>query len=193
MYHFKKAETSEELEQVFRLNHDVFAGELRQHHPSDEGRLVDKFHEKNLYLIALEDERVIGMLTTHDEPPFSVADRLADPRVLEPFGRIVEVRLLAIEPEHRNRQVLTGLFTLLYENVHTYDSIAISGYVEQSPMYYKLGFQALGPAVTSGKAQYIPMAAKIVELRARATMWERKLEKWMKQSAARGAGEAEGS
>src|SRR5260221_14017284 len=146
MYHFKKAETEKELEQVFRLNHDVFAGELQQHHPTDEGRLVDKFHEKNLYLIALEDERVIGMLTTHDQPPFSVADRLADPRVLEPFGRIVEVRLLAIEPEHRNRPGLTGPFTLVYQKVHTYVSIAVSGEVDESPTYWKLGLQVVGPA-----------------------------------------------
>jgi len=42
MYSFKKAETQDELDQVFRLNHDVFAGELRQHSTSEEGRLVDK-------------------------------------------------------------------------------------------------------------------------------------------------------
>jgi len=185
MYRFKKAETEAELEQVFRLNHDVFAGELRQYNPSDERRLVDKFHEKNLYLIALEEDQVIGMLTTHDQPPFSVADRLADPKVLEPYGRIVEVRLLAILPEHRNRFVLSGLFTLLYENVHTYDSIAISGYVEQAAMYHKLGFHDLGPPVASGKANYIPMAATIEELRKRAVVWNRTLDRWMKQAAAK--------
>ncbi|HEV8145422.1 MAG TPA: GNAT family N-acetyltransferase [Bryobacteraceae bacterium] len=185
MYRFKKAETDAELEQVFRLNHDVFAGELRQHSTSEEGRLVDKFHLKNLYLIALEDDRVVGMLTTHDQPPFSVADKLADVSVLEKYGRIVEVRLLAIEPEHRNRLVLSGLFSLLYEHVHTYDSLAISGYVEQAAMYHKLGFHDLGPPVTSGKAQYIPMAATIEELRKRAVVWNRTLDRWMKQAAAK--------
>ena len=68
MYSFRKAETEAELEQVFRLNHEVFAGELRQHHTNTHGILVDKFHDKNSYLIAMAHQQVIGMLTYHDQP-----------------------------------------------------------------------------------------------------------------------------
>ena len=54
MYRFKKAETQAELDQVFRLNHDVFAGELGQYEEQSERRLIDKFHCKNLYVIAMD-------------------------------------------------------------------------------------------------------------------------------------------
>jgi len=125
------------------------------------------------------------MLTTHDQPPFSVADKLADPRVLEKYGRIVEVRLLAIGPEHRNRLVLSGLFSLLYEHRSTPTITGDFGYVEQAAMYHKLGFHDLGPPVTSGKAQYIPMAGDDRRNAKARSGLDRTLDRWMKQAAAK--------
>src|SRR5271154_941224 len=101
-YRFKAAETPDEFEQIFRLNHAVFAGELDQHPAQPGDRLVDKFHDRNQYVIALAGDQVIGMISTHDKPPLSVAAKLADPALLDAFGRLLEVRLLAVEPAHRN-------------------------------------------------------------------------------------------
>jgi len=173
MYRFKPAETEAELEQIFRLNHDVFAGELRQYTENEAARLVDKFHDKNRYWIALDGDRVVGMISAHDQPPFSVAGRLADPNVLAPFGRLAEVRLLAIDPAHRNGKVLAGLFLALYEGVRDHDALAISGVVEESPMYRRLGFRDLGPPVRTGEAEFIPMIVPIAELAERQTRWKR--------------------
>jgi hypothetical protein len=92
-YRFKKAETPEEFEQIFRLNYAVFAGELEQHPAQPGERLVDKFHDRNRYVIALAGDEVIGMIAVHNQPPFSVAAKLADPRVLDGYGRLLEVRL----------------------------------------------------------------------------------------------------
>src|SRR5204862_76063 len=64
--------------------------------------------------------RVIGMVSTHDQPPFSVADRLTDPSILErPGTRPLEVRLLAIEPARRNSTVVLGLMMSVYEHAQT--------------------------------------------------------------------------
>ena len=178
MYRFKRVETQDELEQVFRLNHRVFASELGQHREREEGLLVDKFHSKNTYLVALSDDRVVGMLSVHSEAPYSVESRLSDRRLLEPFGRCAEVRLLAVEPEHRTGMVITGLFMLMFQEVHEFDSVVISGIVEQVAMYRKFGFRDLGPPVKEGEAFFIPMAVTIEQLRQHAPRWRSRLARW---------------
>src|SRR5262245_14530895 len=86
-YAFKLADTDEELEQIHRLNYRTFVEEIPQYPDASGGRLVDKFHAKNTYFIALVDARVVGMLSVHDQPPFSVAGRMRDPSLLERPGR----------------------------------------------------------------------------------------------------------
>jgi hypothetical protein len=178
MYRFKKAETADELEQVHRLNHSVFASELGQYEERRGGVLVDKFHDKNTYLIALVDDRVIGMISIHGEPPYSVESRLPHPDALAPFGRCAEVRQLAVEPGHRSGMVITGLFILMFQEAHAYDAIVISGIVEQAPMYHKFGFEDLGPPVASGDASYIPMAVTKANLQKSGERWRSRLTKW---------------
>ena len=52
-YCFKPAETEAEFEQISRLNHQVFAEEAGQYPASAASVLVDKFHHKNQYVIAV--------------------------------------------------------------------------------------------------------------------------------------------
>ena len=135
-YVFKRAETSAELEQVHRLNYRTFVAEIPQHHDPGDGRLVDKFHDKNTYFIALRDEQVVGMISVHDQPPFSVAERLSDPSLLtRPGNRPIEVRLLAIAPEQRKSTVLIGLVYQLYEyaRANGYTHVYISGLEDRLP------------------------------------------------------------
>ena len=101
---FKRAESAAEFEQVHRLNHEVFAVEVGQYPPVRGGRLVDKFDRKNAYHLAIREDQLVGMVAVHDEPPFSIADRLADPGLLDRLpGRALEVRLLALRPEVRGK------------------------------------------------------------------------------------------
>ena len=105
-YVFKRAETRQEFEQIHQLNFRTFVHEIPQHSDPGTGRLVDKFHDKSAYFIVVREGRVVGMVSSHDQPPFSVADRLPDPEILErPGTRPLEVRLLALEPDTRNSTV----------------------------------------------------------------------------------------
>ena len=116
-FRFKRAETDAELEQVHRLNDETFVREVAQYADSGTGRLVDKFHDKNTYLIAMLGDELVGMVVVHDRPPFSVADRLPDPSVLNGLdGRPMEVRLLAVRPGHRRGPVFSGLLWALREH-----------------------------------------------------------------------------
>ena len=151
-YLFKRAETSQEFEEIHRLNHRTFVEEIPQHEGTENGLLIDKFHDKNSYFIVLRGGRLVGMLSTHDRVPFSVADRLPDPRILaQPDIRPLEVRLLAIEPTERNSMLFFGLIWCQYEYAKAagYTHIFISGVQERVELYESLGFVALGPAVPS--------------------------------------------
>jgi hypothetical protein len=179
-YQFKLAETDAEVDQVHRLNYETFVREVAQHPDPGTGRLVDKFHHKNTYLIAIHRDDVVGMAAVHDRPPFSVADRLRDPSVLKrPGQRPMEVRLLAVRPGCRRGPVFSGLIWAIREYAlrfgHTH--LLISGLKDLVPLYTKLGFRALGPAVPCGRASFVPMTLDLDQppecLRRKITRWER--------------------
>jgi aspartate aminotransferase-like enzyme/N-acyl-L-homoserine lactone synthetase len=168
-YVFKQADASHEFEAIHRLNYQTFVEEIPQHAAAEPGRLIDKFHDKNVYFIALRDGRVVGMVSAHGQPPFSVASRLSDPSILErPGARPMEVRLLAVEPRERNTAVVIGLLWSFYEyaHAHGYTDLYISGVVERLGLYQRLGFLPLGPAVTCGSASFVPMTVPFTRLQA---------------------------
>ena len=166
-YQFTVASTPDQLEQVYRLNYAAFVVELGQHRDDGSGRLVDKFDQKNIYLVALRAGRVVGMVTVHGEPPFSTAQRLPDQSLLDSIGgKPLEVRLLTIDPEERQRMVFAGLLWHVQEYAAEkgYTHLLISGYVKRLAIYERLGFRALGPPVPSGNAQYVPMILALSEM-----------------------------
>ena len=159
-YTFKQAQTEAEFEQVHRLNHATFVVEVGQYGDTGERRLVDKFHHKNIYFIAILEGEIVGMVSAHDRPPFSIADRLSGPEVLDRLGgHPIEVRLLAIQPDSRHGLVFPGLLLAIHEHAirNGCTHVLISGIQQRLPLYRKLGFRALGPAVSHGQAWFVPM------------------------------------
>ena len=67
---FKFASTEAEMEQIHRLNHRTFAGEIPQHAARSDGRLVDRFHAENTYGICLRQGRLAGMIACRGARPF---------------------------------------------------------------------------------------------------------------------------
>jgi len=158
------AESDEELEQLHRLNYQTFVDELPQHAETGNGQLVDKFHDKNIYFVALSDGRAVGMLAVHDRPPFSIEDKMSDPESLLTLGaRPLEVRLMAIDPEHRATKLFAalGYAVFQYARRNHYSHMLISGFVDRLRMYQRLGFRELGPPVRSGGVVFVPMVAMI--------------------------------
>ncbi len=174
---FKEAETPEEIRQIHLLNHRIFAEEIGQHSPTSNHQLIDRFHSRNRYFIACKDGALVGMISVHDGPDFSVASRLRDPSVLDRLRAPLEVRLLAILPEFRNRSLLAGLLWQIYRfaSADNYSDLIISGIVERQPMYEKMGFRPMGPPVTQGAAAFLPMRLSLdstpAEVRSRKTLY----------------------
>src|SRR5258705_13180024 len=99
-YTVKLAETEQEYLGIRRLKN------LRQRARGSTKLLPDSFEGKSRYIIALRDGEVIGMVAIHDQQPFSIAQRLPDASLPDRIaGKKLEVRLLAIDPAHRNRMV----------------------------------------------------------------------------------------
>lgn len=173
LYVYKRAESAAEFEQIHAINYATFVREIPQHRDSGEGRLVDKFHDRNLYFIALRGDKVVGMLAVNDQPPFSIASRLPDPSILTVRGlRPLEVRLLAVLPEERGGVVFAGLACSVLQHVRSsgHTHLFISGFENRLPLYEGLGFQALGAAVGPEGSRFVPMCltvSRMKELHAR--------------------------
>lgn len=157
---FKLATEPQEIEQIHRLNYRTFVEEIPQHAPNPEGRLVDRFHEENTYVIGVADGRVVAMLALRGKRPFSLESKLPDlDNHLPPGRRVVEVRLLAVEPDRRRGSVFHQLFVFAAEHclVQGYDLAVISGTTRQIRLYRHVGFEPFGPLVGKEGAQFQPM------------------------------------
>ncbi|MBI3416756.1 MAG: GNAT family N-acetyltransferase [Verrucomicrobia bacterium] len=157
---FKIATTASEFDQIHQLNYRTFVEEIPQHPKNPHGRLVDRFHAENTYLICLREAELIGMLAVRGQRPFSLDQKLANlDSYLPPGHRIVEVRLLAIKSGFRHGPILPGLLKLLAHFCipQGYDLAIISGTKRQQKLYRHLGFVPFGPQVGGGEAVFQPM------------------------------------
>src|SRR5215210_7090995 len=141
---FKIACEASELEQIHRLNHATLAEEIPQHPRSVDGTLVDRFHDQNTYVVALDGDRVVGMLAVRTDRPFSLDAKVPDLDSYLPAGRSVcEVRLLAVRSEYRRGTVFRGLMRLVIRHCLSlgFDTAVISGTVRQLKLYDHMGFK----------------------------------------------------
>lgn len=156
----KVASEAWEFEEIHRLNHRTFVEEIPQHAPNPDGRLVDRFHAENTYLIVLRDRTLVGMVALRAKRPFSLDGKLPNLDALLPAGRRpIEVRLLSVLPEFRKTSVFVSLFEAAVRRGldDGYDLAVISGTTRQLKLYRHLGFTPFGPRVGTPEAPYQPM------------------------------------
>ena len=159
-YLFKIATEPEELRQLRALNYRTFVEEIPQHHTNPEHSLTDRFEQESTHFICRSGDAVIGMVAVRCNRPFSLDGKLPNlAAYLPPHHSACEVRLLAIEPQHRKGRVLAGLVGLLYQfcEARGHDLVLISGTTRQIKLYEHMGFTAFGPLVGTPGAQYQPM------------------------------------
>ncbi len=167
LYEFRQMKTDSDFEEIHRLNYKTFVVEIPQHPPNPEEMLVDKFHEKNLYFGAFRGANLVGMVSVHSQPPFSITDRLTDKSPVECLdGKPLEVRLLAVLPSERHGIVFAGLGWLVYRyaRVGGYTHLLISGLVKRAHLYQRLGFHAVGEPVGVDGAAFVPMILSLDEI-----------------------------
>jgi hypothetical protein len=169
-YTFKVATERWELDQIHELNYKTFVEEIPQHAPNISKILIDKFHHENTYLICLCGDRLIGMAAVRSARPFSLDSKLTNLDSYLPAARsLCEIRLLAVERNHRKGRVFCGVLTLLVDHLRQrgHDLTVISGTSRQQKLYANLGFVPFGPLVGTAEAQYQPMYISFQRLNAR--------------------------
>jgi aspartate aminotransferase-like enzyme len=157
---FKAANRTSEFDQIAGLLYRTFVEEIPQHPANPERRHVDRFHDQNLYLIALAGDRVVGTIAVRGDRPFSLDQKLGPvDGYLPPGRRICELRLLAVDPGFRTGQVFRGLVESVVREgrARGYDLAIISGTTRQTKLYRHLGFEAFGPLVGTDEAPFQPM------------------------------------
>lgn len=168
MLRFKIADSPREIEQLQSLHYKTFVEEIPQHRPNDVRRHVDKFHDDNVYFISLKGDAVVGSLAVRTRRPFSLDGKLADlDRYLPRGRRICEVRLLAVEKEHRTGAVLPGILSAFhqYAMAERFDCAVISATTRQLRLYGQLGFEPFGPLVGTAEASFQPMIVTLERFR----------------------------
>jgi len=181
-YTFKIADLPQEFDQINRLLYQTFVVEVPRYDDPGTDYLVDKFHDRNVYLIALRNRNVCGMVAVHDRPPFSVAAAIEDPSILDRLGpSLMEARVFAIAPEERTGLAFPGLACSVYEYAKTnhYGHILITGLAARQRMYERMGFRALGSPVLRGHEHFVPMVLDLLRLPDNA---KRDLDRWIRRT-----------
>ncbi len=158
---FRIAQRPDELEQVFRLLYRTFVEEIPQHSPNPERRHIDRFHDENIYLVAVAGADVVGTIALRGSRPFSLDQKLGSVDEYLPQGRrVCELRLLAVEPAFRTGPVFRGLVTQVVKEGRErgYDLAIISGTTRQTRLYRHLGFEPCGALGGPEEASFQPMS-----------------------------------
>lgn len=165
---FRVARGERELQQLHALHYRAFVEEIPQHAPNPARLHVDRFHEQNIYLVAVDGETVVGSVAIRTRRPFSLDGKLPDLDThLPPDRRFCEVRLLNIVPEHRRSAILPGLLAAIadYAEAEALDAAVISATTRQLRLYSRLGFVPFGPLVGTADAPFQPMYLTMESLR----------------------------
>lgn len=159
-YVVKIADKEIEFELIHRLNYKTFVEEIPQHHKNESDYLIDKFHDENTYIIAMQGEILVGMAAVRGKRPFSLDFKIPNlDSYLPKEIRICEIRLLAIEKEYRGGSIFYDIAKKLvnYCKVNNYNYAIISGTTRQEKLYKHIGFQPFYHLVGKEGAFYQPM------------------------------------
>ena len=164
----KLASELSEFSQIHQLNYKTFVEEIPQHKQNKEKKLVDKFHEKNHYVIAKKGEKIIGMVCYNLQRPFSIDAKVDDLETYLPtHNRLAEIRLLSVHPDERNTRVSYRILQYLCKELIAIgtDMAVISGTTRQLRLYSRIGFIPFGPLVGTTEALFQPMFITLKDLR----------------------------
>ena len=168
---YKVATESWEFEQIFQLAYETFVEEIPQHQPNALRRHVDRFHDENTYLIAIDQDQVVGMLAIRGERPFSLDEKLGNVDPYLPSERnVCELRLLAVRRAYRRGTVFRGLIDILISHgrARGFDLAIISGTLRQEKLYRHLGFVPFAGRVGTAEAPFQPMYLTFEQFQAKA-------------------------
>ena len=159
-YSYKCANKDWEFKLIAKLNHKVFADELKQYLVNKNKALIDKFHSENKYFICLKQKKLIAMVAVRKNRPFSLDSKVTNlDNYFPKDAKLGEIRLLSIEKDNRFGAIIVELFKMVRQWAYqeNLDIILISGIIKQLALYRRLGFLPFSEPVKNGEVWYQPM------------------------------------
>jgi predicted N-acetyltransferase YhbS len=157
-----------EFDKIHQLNHEIFADEIPQHEKKQDGKLVDAFHEKNTYIVALEGDELVGMVCYNAVRPFSLDKKMTNlDSYLPPHNKLVEIRLFAVKKNRRKEGIALGMLKTLIPSLIGlgYDLGVISASLKELELYNNIGAVPFGELVGTKEVPYQPLYFHINNLK----------------------------
>jgi histidinol-phosphate/aromatic aminotransferase/cobyric acid decarboxylase-like protein/GNAT superfamily N-acetyltransferase len=145
-------------EKIYAARHEVYARELRQHNPNDEGLLRDSLDERNDYVVAKDADELLGFISI--TPPggrYSIDKYFQREELPFVFDEgLYEIRLLTVLSAHRGRVIgpLLMYAALRYVESQKGSRLVAIGRREVLGLYTRCGMNPLGVNTTAGAVQY---------------------------------------
>ncbi|GEO07884.1 GNAT family N-acetyltransferase [Segetibacter aerophilus] len=163
-----KVASQEEFDKIHQFNHETFADEIPQHEKREDGKLVDAFHEKNTYIVALEGEELVGMVCYNAIRPFSLDKKMDNlDSFLPPHHNLVEIRLFAVKKNKRKQGIAIAMLKHLIPSLVAkgYDLGVISASLKELELYHNIGAVPFGSLVGTKDVPYQPLYFHINNLK----------------------------
>jgi histidinol-phosphate/aromatic aminotransferase/cobyric acid decarboxylase-like protein len=157
-------------EEIYRIRHEIYAGELRQHPTNAASALSDSLDASNVYIVARIRGRIAGFISV--TPPssshYSIDKYFA--REALPFSvddTLYEIRLLTVLKPYRGSDLATLLMYAAFRSVeaHGGSHVVAIGRREILDLYLKVGLKPLGKSVGCGAVTFDLLHATISEIK----------------------------
>src|SRR5262245_14586102 len=159
-----------ERETIYRLRHEVYAGELAQHAENGAGQLSDALDAFNVYLTASVGGQVVGFISVTPPRPgrYSLDKYVARERLPFAFDAgLYEVRLLTVVPEFRGQHVAVLLMYAAFRWVEAHGGTRLMaiGRREVLELYLRAGLRPVGLSVQAGAVTFEVMQTPVRDMR----------------------------
>src|SRR5947209_13874930 len=169
--------TASQRDAIYRLRHEVYARELRQHAENERGEIRDALDDGNVYIAASAGTGLAGFvsITSPGQGRYSIDKYLRRDEIPVALDAgTYEIRILTVVPAYRGTNVAMLLMVAAFRWVEAHGGtrIVALGRREVHRLYLKAGLRDLGMTVRSGALEFLLMSERIDALRRRAERLE---------------------
>jgi histidinol-phosphate/aromatic aminotransferase/cobyric acid decarboxylase-like protein len=146
-------------ELIYRLRHEIYARELRQHPTNTDGRLTDALDAFNTYFVATTGGEVHGFVsvTPPGQPSYSIDKYFPRPQLPFPVDDgLYEIRLLTVLPSSRGWFWALALMYAAFRwaEARGGNRIVAIGREEVLSIYRRVGLRTVGLTARAGAVTY---------------------------------------
>jgi len=165
-----RSATVADRDHIYRLRHQVYACELRQHNTRDDGVIRDDLDQHNEYLVATVNEVMLGFVSVTPPGPggYSLDKYLRREEFPELLAeKLYEIRLLTVLSPYRGRELALLLMYAAFRRVESAggNRIAAIGRREVLNLYLRVGLKSLGLRFRSGAVSFELLTAEVAQMR----------------------------